>query len=116
VAPGGIRPALIGLPEIAALALAALAGWLVWDALRARERANDAMRAACRARGLFFLDDTVSLASLRPVRDEDGRMRLRRIYRFQFSDTGHNRREGSITLVANVVTDLRLEAGPDEGT
>jgi hypothetical protein len=107
---------LIGLPKIAALALAALAGWLVWDALRARERANDAMRAACRARGLFFLDDTVSLASLRPVRDEDGRMRLRRIYRFQFSDTGHNRREGSITLVANVVTDLRLEAGPDEGT
>jgi hypothetical protein len=107
---------LIGLPEIAALALAALAGWLVWDALRARERANDKMRAACRARGLFFLDDTVSLASLRPVRDEDGRMRLRRIYRFQFSDTGHNRREGSITLVANVVTDLRLEAGPDEGT
>ncbi len=107
---------MIGLPEIAALALAALAGWLVWDALRARERANDAMRAACRARGLFFLDDTVSLASLRPVRDEDGRMRLRRIYRFQFSDTGHNRREGSITLVANVLTDLRLEAGPDEGT
>lgn len=107
---------MIGLPEIAALALAALAGWLVWDALRARERANDKMRAACRARGLFFLDDTVSLASLRPVRDEDGRMRLRRIYRFQFSDTGHNRREGSITLVANVVTDLRLEAGPDEGT
>ena len=107
---------MIGLPEIAALALAALAGWLVWDALRARERANDAMRAACRARGLFFLDDTVSLASLRPVRDEDGRMRLRRIYRFQFSDTGHHRREGSITLVANVVTDLRLEAGPDEGT
>lgn len=107
---------MIGLPEIAALALAALAGWLVWDALRARERANDAMRAACRARGLFFLDDTVSLASLRPVRDEDGRMRLRRIYRFQFSDTGHNRREGSITLVASAVTDLRLEAGPDEGT
>ena len=107
---------MIGLPEIAALALAALAGWLVWDALRARERANDAMRAACRARGLFFLDDTVSLASLRPVRDEDGRMRLRRIYRFEFSDTGHNRREGSITLVASVVTDLRLEAGPDEVT
>jgi hypothetical protein len=107
---------LIGLPEIAALALAALAGWLVWDALRARERANDAMRAACRARGLFFLDDTVSLASLRPVRDEDGHVHLRRTYRFQFSDTGHNRRDGSITLVASVVTDLRLEAGPEGET
>ena len=78
---------MIGLPEIAALALAAAVGWLVWDTLRARERANDAMRAACEARGLLFLDDTVSLASLRPVRDADGRMRLRRIYRFQFSDT-----------------------------
>jgi hypothetical protein len=102
---------LIGLPEIGALALAALAGWVTWDALRARERANDAMRAACRARGFFFLDDTVSLASLRPVRDEDGRMRLRRVYRFQFSDTGHNRRDGSITFLADTVIDLRLEAG-----
>ena len=116
MAPGGIRPALIGLPEIAALALAALAGWLAWDALRARERANDAMRSACRARGLFFLDDTVSLSSLRPVRDEDGHMRLRRIYHFQFSDTGHNRRDGTITFVADAVTDLRLDAGPDSGT
>lgn len=106
---------MIGLPELAALALAALAGWLAWDALRARERANDAMRAACRVRGFFFLDDTVSLASLRPVRDENGRMRLRRVYRFQFSDTGHNRRDGSITFVAHAVTDLRLEGGPDNG-
>lgn len=106
---------MIGLPEIAALALAALAGWLAWDALRARERANDAMRSACRARGFFFLDDTVSLASLRPVRDESGRVRLRRIYRFQFSDTGHNRRDGSITFVAGAVTDLRLDTGPDIG-
>ena len=103
---------MIGLPEIAALVLAALAGWLAWDALRARERANNAMRAACRARGFFFLDDTVSLASLRPVRDEDGRVRLCRVYRFQYSDTGHNRRDGSITFVADAVTDLRLEAGP----
>jgi hypothetical protein len=86
---------------------------MAWDALRARERANDAMRAACRARGFFFLDDTVSLASLRPVRDDDGRMRLRRVYRFQYSDTGHNRRDGSITFVASTVTDLRLEAGPN---
>jgi hypothetical protein len=86
---------------------------MAWDALRARERANDAMRAACRARGFFFLDDTVSLASLRPVRDDDGRMRLRRVYRFQYSDTGHNRRDGSITFVASTVTDLRLETGPN---
>ena len=99
---------MIGLSEIAVIALCVLAGWLVWDALRARERANAAMRTACEARGLLFLDDTVSLHSVRPVRDQDGRVRLRRAYRFQYSDTGHNRRDGSITLVADCVIALEL--------
>ena len=84
---------MIGLPELAAFGVVALAAWAVWDALRSREAANDAMRVACERRALFFLDDTVSLASLRPVRDDDGRVRLRRVYRFQYSDTGHNRRD-----------------------
>jgi hypothetical protein len=99
---------VIGLPEIAAILGCALAGWLVWDTMKARETANDAMRAACERSGYFFLDDTVSLRSVRPVRDRDGRMRLARVYTFQYSDTGHNRRDGSITLLANAVTALTL--------
>lgn len=101
---------MIGLSEIAALGLFVLVCWLVWDTLRAREHANAAMRAACEERGLLFLDDTVSLHSVRPVRDEHGRVRLRRAYRFQYSDTGHNRRDGSITLVADTVAALELGA------
>jgi hypothetical protein len=66
------------------------------------------MRAACERSGFFFLDDTVSLRSVRPVRDRDGRMRLARVYTFQYSDTGHNRRDGSITLLANAETALSL--------
>ena len=100
---------MIGLPEIGSLLLLALAGWLVWDTLRARENANAAMRAACEARGFLFLDDTVALQSVRPVRDQDGRVRLRRLYAFQYSDTGHNRRDGTITLVANSVAALVLD-------
>lgn len=100
---------MIGLPEIGVLALIALAGWLVWDSLRAREHANAAMRAACERRGLLFLDDTVSLRSVRPVRGDDGRIRLRRAYGFQYSDTGHNRRNGTITLVADAVAALDLD-------
>jgi hypothetical protein len=99
---------LIGLPELAAIGVVALVAWLVWDALRSREHANDAMRRACEMRHFFFLDDTVSLHSLRPFRDDEGRVRLRRVYHFQFSDTGHNRRNGSITLLANAVTALTL--------
>jgi uncharacterized protein (DUF1499 family) len=97
---------LIGLPEIAAIGLVALVAWLVWGTLAAREAANAAMRRACESRRLYFLDDTVSLASVRPVRDDEGRMRLRWAYRFQYSDTGHNRRDGSIALVGRRVVDL----------
>ena len=97
---------MIGLPEIAAIGLVALVAWLVWTALAAREAANAAMRRACELRRLYFLDDTVSLASVRPVRDDEGRMRLRWAYRFQYSDTGHNRRDGSIALVGRRVVDL----------
>lgn len=102
---------MIGLPEIAALFLCVIAGWIVWDTMKARETANAAMRAACDRRGLFFLDDTVSLQSVRPMRDADGRVRLRRIYRFQYSDTGHNRRDGSIMLLASHV--IALDVGPE---
>jgi ABC-type nickel/cobalt efflux system permease component RcnA len=105
---------VIGPLEIGGLLLVLLAAWLVWDTLRSREHANAAMRNACERHGLYFLDDTVSLQSLRPVRDEDGRIKLRRIYRFQYSDTGHNRRNGSITLVTNTVTDLELDHQPQQ--
>ena len=106
---------LIGIPEIVALLVVAFAGWIVWDTLRARERANDKMRAACDVRGYLFLDDTVALRSVRPVRDADGRVRLRRVYDFQYSDTGHNRRNGSITLVASDVRVLEMEGVPFRG-
>ena len=97
-----------GLPEIVALLVVAAAGWLVWDTMRARETANAAMREACARNGYFFLDDTVSLVRVRPQRDRDGRVRLARVYTFQYSDTGHNRRDGSITLLATRVTSLTL--------
>ena len=103
------------LSQILGLLLVAGAGWFVWDSMKIREAANAAMRAACEARGLYFLDDTVALQSLKPVRNDAGRIVLRRVYAFEYSDTGHNRRKGSITLAADVVValdvGLRLVAG-----
>ena len=91
------------------MALIALGGWFVWDTWKTRDHANDAMRAACAARGLLFLDDTVSLRSVRPVRDANGQLRLRRIYTFQYSGSGYDRRDGSLTLTAQRVTSLVLQ-------
>jgi hypothetical protein len=101
-----------GPAEIVVMLLVAAAVWLVWDTLKARETANRAMRDACERRGYYFLDDTVSMQSMRPARDDDGRVHLLRLYTFQYSDTGHNRRDGSITLLGDVVTSLVLVEHP----
>lgn len=91
------------------LLVAVLAGaWFVWDSLKAREAANAAMREACRFEGLQFLDDTVALTSLLPMRNDEGRLKLRRVYGFEYSDTGHNRRKGSITMLGDGVQALYI--------
>lgn len=104
----------MGVPEFLGLLLLAAGGWFLWDSLKAREAANVAIRAACRGEGLLFLDDTVGLESVWPVRDGEGRMRLRRVYGFEYSDTGDNRRRATVTLVDDEVTVSALEGGPRE--
>ena len=89
------------------LIVAGLAFWI--DSLRARERALAAGRGACERNGLQLLDGTVSGASTRLARDAEGRMRIRRVFVFEFSDTGNNRRRGSITLVGEEVQDVYTE-------
>lgn len=91
------------------LALAALA-WLWLDSLKAREAGIREARAACQAEGLQLLDDTVAIGGLRLARDDDGRLRLQRTYDFEYSDTGDNRRQGSVTLLGHEVTMVRLRA------
>jgi hypothetical protein len=68
-------------------------------------------RAACAADGLLLLDDTVAIANLKPVRDDDGRVKLQRAYDFEYSDTGNNRLKGSVVLRGHRV--MMLNIGPN---
>jgi len=87
-----------------------VAGALLWaDSLKARERALRAGRSACERYQLQFLDDTVSFARLRLARNEDGEIRIKRTYTFEFSDTGNNRRHGAIVMLGGEVADMHLE-------
>jgi hypothetical protein len=52
------------------------------------------------------------MQSMRPARVDDGRVHLLRLYTFQYSDPGHNRRDGSIPLLGDVVTSLVLVEHP----
>lgn len=94
------------------LALASLlAGiWFWLDTLKAREACVQAAREACDAEGWLLLDDTVAGRSIALARDDEGRLKLHRVYAFEFSDTGDNRRSGSIALLGQEVELLSLGA------
>ena len=101
---------MMSIPEILGFLLLAAGGWFVWDSLRVREAANAAMRSACKVEGLLFLDDTVALESVWPVRHDEGHLTLRRIYAFEYSDTGDTRRKGRVVMLADAV--FSLDIGP----
>jgi len=98
------------LLEVLAVASLVATGWFLWSSLRAREAANAAIRPACSAEGFLFLDDTVALDRIRLRRDDEGRARIERVYRFDYSDTGDNRRRGYVTLLGARVADVSLGA------
>ena len=93
---------------ITLLLLAALV-WLWFDSMRARERALRLGKRACERDGLMFLDETVECVALGFARDADGRVALRRTYSFEFSDTGNNRRNGSVIMLGSEVESLYIE-------
>lgn len=74
-----------------------LLGWFWLDSLRAREIAIGICQAACRQRELQLLDQAVALRRLGLTWRSEG-MRLRRVYRFDFSEEGMERRQGHIVM------------------
>ena len=99
--------------EISVLVVLSALGWLWLDSLKAREIAVTAARSACAADGYLLLDDTVAIASLKPARNDEGRLLLQRSYDFEYSDTGDNRIAGGILLLGHRV--IMLNIGSREG-
>ena len=96
------------LLDILGLLVFAGGGWLWYDSLKAREAAVVAARAACAAEDLMLLDDTVAIAHLGVGRDDGGPLRLRRVYGFEYTDTGNDRHGGSIALLGEDVLVIQL--------
>jgi len=87
---------------ISLVILLALA-WLWFDSIQVRDIAVREAAGACATEGLQFLDETVSITRLRFTRDDDGRLMLSRTYSFEYSDTGNNRRPGSVDMLGQSV-------------
>lgn len=95
--------------EVLALALLAALGWFWLSSLRVREHALAAGRHACAEAGVQFLDDTVALAYIRLARNDLGQLRFARLYRFEFSSTGDNRRRGNIRVLGEHVESVEMD-------
>ncbi len=79
-------------------------GALLWSAARDAEAvARAAARGICERSGVQLLDQSVALRSVRLRRDDEGRMRLQRTYRFEYSSSGHDREFGEIALLGDRV-------------
>jgi hypothetical protein len=97
------------------IALGAL-GWFWLDGMRVREHAVAAGRRACEEARVQFLDDTVALAKTRFARNDYGQLQFLREYRFEFSDTGDNRRPGHVTVHGERVIAVEMDGDSLEGT
>ena len=96
------------LLELLVLGLLGAGVWLWLDSLKAREIGVRAAQQACAEEGLQVHDETVVIRSRRPARDDDGHLKLRRIYAFEYSDNGDNRRPGSVTMLGHRVELLHV--------
>ena len=98
------------LLDLIVLLLFAGGGWLWYDSLNAREKAIAAAKSSCAADDLLLLDATVAIAQLGVGRDDDGVLRLRRVYDFEYSDSGDDRHAGNVVMLGSRVLVINVGA------
>ena len=96
------------LLDLLGLLLLGTIAWLWLDSLKAREMAVAAAKSACNSEHLLLLDDTVAIQRIGLGRDGDGVAHIRRVYGFEYSDTGNDRTAGSIVMLGSRVLVINL--------
>lgn len=91
------------------LALVIGGAWFWSDSLKARELMLETCARLCRDSRLQFLDETVTLTSLRLGRSDAGWPQFIRRYLFEFSGTGQDRWQGRATLAGQRVLSVQFE-------
>jgi len=93
---------LFGILLLGLVALAWYAG------ARARETASAIGRAACENEGYQLLDDSVALQRF-GLRWTDAGLRLRRMYRFEYSVDGDRRETGYVLLLGQTLESVHIQ-------
>ncbi|WP_333878972.1 DUF3301 domain-containing protein [Methylobacter sp.] len=87
-----------------------LGAYLYWfNGQQAKEVALKAVRTNCLNLEVQMLDEYVALNSIRLKRDQAGKIRVRRVFLFEFSSTGNERYNGTCTLLGRRVESIEME-------
>ena len=100
--------------NIVILLLIAGAGWFWWTSAQSREIAVALARRACAQCQVQLLDETVTLSKLRLKRNSSGTMQIARWYRFEFSTSGDNRRDGVVGIAGKKLINMHLDIDQEE--
>jgi hypothetical protein len=100
--------------ELTSLIVLCLIAWFWLESIKVREIGIDAARSSCVREGVQLLDDTVAIRSLRFARDDNGHLRLRRVYDFEYSGSGYDRQRGSVVMLGRdvVLLDVGVRRPP----
>ncbi len=97
------------MQEILFLALLLFGLWFWRDSMKTREIAVNSAKRACLHINAQLLDDTVALSRLRLCRTNGGTMALCRLYSFDFTLDGEQRRLGNILMKGQNIMDIVLD-------
>jgi hypothetical protein len=91
------------LGEVLVLFVFCAAGLYFFSAIRVRELAINAVAQASKRDDFQLLDQTVHIQRMSLSRDDSGRWRIWRQYRFDYSLDGVERRQGHVMMLAKQV-------------
>ena len=80
--------------------------WL--KTMRIKELARQAGKRACTEANVLFLDDSVEQVRIALGRDDFGRLKIARTYKFEYSLDGDSRNSGVLTMLGQRVVELIL--------
>ncbi|MCX7094826.1 MAG: DUF3301 domain-containing protein [Methylobacter sp.] len=89
------------------LLLAACLYWL--SGQQVKEIALKAVKSQCSNLDVQMLDEYVALTGIRLARDQRGKIRLQRLFSFEFSSTGNDRYNGVCMMLGRQVESIRME-------
>ena len=100
------------LADILFVAVVGSVGFYWFNGIKVRELAIHAARRSTVTADLQLLDQTVSQAKVSLSKDRDGRWRIWRQFRFEYSRDGVTRETGQIIMLGNVLQAVVIAEAP----